>query len=119
MTRRELPDESLARLLAASRAGANPAVLARARARLAARAAAPRLAEWLARPAVLAGATALFAACVAGAFTVAQRQDAPAASPAAETSLLTALLGDEDLGLPLAGDRAAGTVPGDSGQVSR
>jgi len=116
MTPREFDDERLSRLIGATRAAADPAVLARARARLAARPNAPRLALWLARPAVLAGAGALFALCVAGALAVAQR---PVATTSA-TTLASALLGEEDLGLPVANGTTvrSGSTAGDSGGVS-
>jgi len=121
MTNDDRREERLARLLAATRAEANPAVLARARARIAARDAArssvPGVAAWLGRPAVLAGAGVLFALCVAGTFAVSQR----ASVVAAETSLLSAILGEEDLGLPIdvSGAGAAnGAAPGDSGEVT-
>lgn len=116
MTPHPMDDERLFRLIAATRAGANPAVLARARARLAARPNAPRLALWLARPAVLAGAGALFVLCVAGALAASQRT----ATSASGTGLITALLGEEDLGLPIATGVTArpGSAAGDSGEVS-
>lgn len=119
MTRDELQEERLARLIAASRAEANPAVLARARARIAAAERVPGVAAWLGRPAVLAGAGALFALCVAGTFVVSQRVSATAA--ASETSLVSALLGEDDLGLPIdlnGGGAGNGAAAGDSGEVT-
>lgn len=115
MTPRELDEARLARLLGASRAAANPAALARARARIASRAAAPGLALWLARPAVLAGAGALFVLCVTGAFVASQRPGASA--PGTDPGLVTALLGEEDLGLPLGAAVAGEGAAGDSGEV--
>ncbi len=116
LTPRNLDDERLSRLIGATRAVADPAVLARARSRLAARPNAPRLALWLARPAVLAGAGALFALCVAGVLTLAQR---PVTTGNA-TTLAAALLGEEDLGLPVTTATTAptGSASGDSGEVS-
>lgn len=113
-------EERLARLIAATRAKADPAVLARARARIAARdsarSRAPGLALWLARPATLAGAGALFALCVAGAFALGSRTTVAAS----ETSLISAVYGEEDLGLPIDESAAAtnGAAPGDSGEVT-
>ncbi len=120
MTHDDPRDERLAKLLAASRAEADPAVLARARARLAARERAPGVAVWLGRPAVLAGAGALFALCVAGTFVVSRQ--AATASATGETSLIATVLGEDDLGLPieLNGSDAAGEsgAAGDSGGVT-
>jgi len=119
MTHDDPRDERLVRLLAATRAEANPAVLARARARLAARERAPGLAVWLGRPAVLAGAGALFALCVAGAFAVSREAATPAAT-ATETSLLASVLGEDDLGLPIEANGLGATdgAAGDSGGVT-
>lgn len=116
MNPRDLDEARLGRLVGATRARANPAVLARARARIEARASVPGVALWLARPAVLAGAGALFVLCIAGAFLASERASATTGS----TTLVTALLGEEDLGLPVAANAA--TVPsgaaGDSGGVN-
>jgi hypothetical protein len=112
--RDRLPEERLARLMSASRAAANPAVLARARARLEARPNAPRLALWLARPAVLAGAGVLFALCVAGTFVTARQQ----AASTTETNLIASLIGEEDLGLPTGSSTTSGAAENDSGGVT-
>jgi hypothetical protein len=117
MTRDDLREERLARLIGASRAPADPAVLARARARIAARAAEPGVVRWLARPAVLAGAGAMFVLCVAGSFAVNQRLTAASA----DTSLVASVLGDGDLGLPIDTSDSAlpgGAAAGDSGGVT-
>lgn len=120
MTHDDPRDERVARLLAASRAEANPAVLARARARLAARERAPGVVVWLGRPAALAGAGALFALCVAGTFVVARQ--AGTSATATETSLLASVLGEEDLGLPIdvnaTGAAGESGAAGDSGGVT-
>jgi hypothetical protein len=112
----DLRESRLARLIAATRAEANPAVLARARARIAANEAVPGVAAWLGRPAVLAGAGVLFVLCVAGTFMLGQ----PAGTTAGETSLLSTIVGEEDLGLPIDTNGAGepgGAAAGDSGEV--
>jgi len=117
MTPDELREERLARLIAATRAEANPAVLARARARIAANETVPGVAAWLGRPAVLAGAGVLFVLCVAGTFVVGQ----PDGTTAGETSLLSTIVGEEDLGLPIDTNGAgasSGAAAGDSGEVT-
>lgn len=117
MTRDELREEQLARLIGATRAEANPASLARARARIAARTGAPGVAMWLGRPAVLAGAGALFALCLVGTLAVSERL----AASAIDAGLVSSLLGEEDLGLPIDanGAGAAGEpATGDSGEVT-
>lgn len=116
MNHDERDDERLAKLIGARRAVANPAVLARARARIAERAAAPGVAVWLAKPAVLAGAGVLFVLCVTGALTISQ----PPVSSAGETAILASLLGEEDLGLPIDTNvsDAPGAAAGDSGEVT-
>jgi hypothetical protein len=120
MTPDEQREERLARLIGASRAEANPAVLARARARIAARAGAPGVALWLGRPAVLAGCGALFVLCLAGSFVLSRQLAASTAvTPAtADGGLISSLLGDEDLGLPIATSDANGSAAGDSGEVT-
>ena len=117
MNHDERGEERLVKLIGARSAVANPTVLARARERIAARAAAPKVAVWLAKPAVLAGAGLLFVLCVTGALTISQRP----ASTAAETGIMASLLGDEDLGLPIdtnAADAPGGAAAGDSGEVT-
>lgn len=120
MTHDDPRDARLAKLLAASRAEANPAVLARVRARLAARERVPSVAVWLGRPAVLAGAGALFALCVAGTFVVARQAGTSGAT--GETGLIASVLGEEDLGLPIdlngSGAAAGSGAAGDSGEVT-
>lgn len=117
MNHDERGDERLVKLIGARRAAANPTVLARARARIAARAEAPGVVVWLGKPAVLAGAGLLFVLCVTGALTISQ---APASS-AGETGIMTSLLGEEDLGLPIdtnATDAPGSAAAGDSGEVT-
>lgn len=120
MNHDERGEERLLKLIGASRAVANPTVLARARARIAARVAAPGVVVWLGKPAVLAGAGMVFLLCVAGAFGVSQR----AGVSASDTGIMASLLGEEDLGLPLetndtnATDTPGEAAAGDSGGVT-
>lgn len=117
MNHDERGEERLVKLIGARHAVANPTVLARARARIAAREAAPGVVVWLGKPAVLAGAGLLFVLCVTGALTISQ---APASS-AGETGIMASLLGEEDLGLPIdtnATDSSVGAAAGDSGEVT-
>jgi len=106
----------IARLISASRATANPAVLARARARIEAQESpAPAIARWLGRPAVLAGSCALFVLS-----TVASvawlRADAAGTS---EVSIVSSLLGDDGTyGLPGTVTNAPAATSADSGEVS-
>jgi hypothetical protein len=119
MTPDDLREARLARLIAATRAEADPAALARARARIAAAERVPGVAAWLGRPAVLAGAGALFALCVTGTFVVSQR--VATSSAAFETSLVSAVLGEDDLGLPIdlnGGEAGNDAAAGDSGEVT-
>ncbi len=128
MTNDERPDEArrearLAKLIGATRATSDPAVLARAFARIRASERTPGIALWLARPVVLAGAGALFVACLTGTFVISRSARATAGTT--ETNLISTLVGEEDLGLPV----AAGDIPpggaansgarGDSGEVPR
>ena len=116
MNHDERGEERLAKLMGARRAVANPTVLARARARIEARAAAPGVAVWLAKPAVLAGAGVLFVLCVTGALTISQ----PPGSSAGEAGIMASLLGEEDLGLPIdtnGTESPGGAAAGDSGEV--
>ena len=118
MTPDDLREERLARLLGATRATADPAVLARARARLTARASDPGVARWLARPAVLAGAGALFVLCLAGSFVL-SRQLAARTSTTTDSTLAAAVFGADDMGLPIdAASGAGASAAGDSGEVT-
>jgi len=117
MNHDERGEERLVKLIGARRAVANPTVLARARARIEARAATPGFVLWLGKPAVLAGAGLLFVLCMTGAFTMSQ---APASS-ASETGIMSSLLGEDDLGLPIdtnAADAPGAAAAGDSGEVT-
>jgi hypothetical protein len=115
----ERNDERIGRLLAASRASANPAVLARARARLAARESNIGLLAFLGRPAALATACALLV--VSGVLSLAVvRSERVTTATAATTSvtLVSALLGDDGTyGVPSAATAADASTPGDSGGV--
>ena len=107
-------EKTLAQILNASHAVADPAVLARARARLAAEALVPRPIAWLATPGALAAACTLFVAVsVASAWYVgadtASRSDA---------SLVSAMVGDDgSYGLPSATAERA-SDGSDSGTVT-
>jgi len=108
-------EERLERLLGAARAEADPAVLARARARLAAEADVPRTLAWLGTPAALVTACALLVAVTSAGVWLA-RDDAPAAR---DTSLVSALVGDDgSYGLPAAG-ATRDAENADSGVVTR
>lgn len=109
-------ESRMARLLAASRANANPAVLARARARLAAEAAAPAWLAWFARPSALVTACALFVAALAGTIW----WSPPATSTSgSDTTLVASLLGDDgNYGLPSSVTTAPRVDAADSGGVT-
>ncbi len=95
----EREEARLARLLAAVRAEADPAVLAQARARLVAALELPRPFAWLGTPAALAGACAVLALSAGISFAVLQRDTAATH----DTSLVSALIGDDGTyGLPAA-----------------
>jgi len=106
----------IARLLAATRAQANPAVLARARARLAARAAAPGMLAWLGRPAALAAACVLLLASAGVSYTLLRGEPATSSS---ETSLVSSLLDDDGTyGLPHSVASGGASGRADSGEVT-
>ena len=110
-------DERLARILGAAHAPAEPAVLARVRARLAGAVPVPGPAPlaWLGTPAALVAACALFVA-VAGASIVIVRSES-ATTP--DTTLVSALIGDDgSYGLPATGAAASATGLIDSGTVT-
>lgn len=111
-------DERIARLLAASRTSANPAVLARAQARLAARdAEEPAWVGWLGRPSALIAACALLVMSCAVSFTILRADRVTAAS--ASTSLVSALLDDDgSYGLPTSANGTTGSTL-DSGEVAQ
>ena len=109
--RRQWSEPELARLLAATRAEADAAPLARALARLAARPAPPAWAAWLARPAAVAVAAGLLVASVAVSGLLLQ----DAGTPDGGAALVSTLLGDDGtFGLPLAAPHA-GAAGADSG----
>lgn len=116
-------DERITRLLAASHASANPAVLERARARLAEREQATGLLAFLGRPVALASAAGLLVASVAVSLVLMSSDTTSTATVAAttNTSLVAALLDDDGTyGLPAevatASDGASGA--GAAGQAS-
>jgi hypothetical protein len=107
----ERDEARITRLLGAVRAPADPAVLARARARLAATPEVPRVFAWLGTPAALATACVLL--LVSAGVSVAVL-DTETATPARDTTLVSALIGDDgSYGLPT----ATGTVTTDAGTV--
>ncbi len=109
-------DERLVRILGASRAPAEPAVLARARARLTGTARLPRPIAWLGTPAALVTACALFVA-VAGVSVAIVRTES-ATTP--DATLVSALIGDDgSYGLPTAsGTASTATGYSDTGTVT-
>lgn len=113
----ELDETTLARLLAAAHATADPAVLARARGRIAALAPLPRGLAWLGTPAALVGAVALFVV-VAGLSLGSLRSDATASR---DTSLVSALMDDDgSYGVPaVAGSSHVEAGGADTQEVSR
>jgi len=117
----ERNEATIARLLAAAHSTADPAVLARARTRLAAGVPVPRALAWLGTPMALASAAALFV--VASALTMAVNADSTGG--ARETTYASALIGDDgSYGMPntLATGSAATpavTQGADSGEVVR
>ena len=107
-------EERLGRVLGASRAVADPAVLARARARLATELAVPRPLAWLGTPAALAAACALFVAVSAASVWFVSSDPASRS----DASLVSALVGDDGTyGLPSASAQRA-TDGADSGGVT-
>ena len=108
-------NDRLVRILSASRATADDAVLTRARTRLAGARERSWLLEWFGTPAALAAACALFVA-VAGVSIAVVGSDT---SSARETTLMSALVGDDgSYGLPAATATSAGSGPADSGTVT-
>ena len=105
------------RLAGALRAEADPATLARVRARLAARASGPAWVRWLSRPAaVAASAVMLVASAMAGGAML----SATGVRAEDETPVVTSLLGDDgSYGLPLERDEASAATTPDSGGSTR
>jgi hypothetical protein len=115
MNANERDEARLARLLAAARAEADPAALARARARIAARAAVPRAVVWLGTPAALASACALLVLAAGLAFTALRTDSAGTRG----SSYMSALMGDDDsYGLPSASSSSGDAGGADSEEVS-
>ncbi len=122
-------DERITRLLAASHASANPAVLERARARLAARQSATGFLAFLGRPVALATAAGLLVVSASVSLMVLRSDNSSTATVAAttNTSLVAALLDDDGTyGLPAevsatsdgANGAAGATEVGDSNGVT-
>ena len=115
-TRDEANEPRWLRLAATLRAEADPATLARVRARLAARSAGPAWVRWLSRPVVLAASAALL---VVSAFAGSALLSATGTGTEEETSMVSTLLGDDgSYGLPLNRDAATGTSVSDSGGIT-
>jgi hypothetical protein len=115
----EPTDERLVRLLGATRANADPAMMARVRARIHAAVDLPRPLAWLGTPAAVACACALFVA-VAGVSLALVRADS---STTRDTTLVSALIGDDgSYGLPGTGAASAersASGASDTGGVTR
>lgn len=122
-------DERITRLLAASHVSANPAVLERARARLAARQSATGFLAFLGRPVALATAAGLLVVSVAVSLVLVSSETSGTETVAAttNTSLVAALLDDDGTyGLPAevsstsdgASGAAGATEVGDSNGVT-
>ena len=106
----EREEYRLVRLLGAVRAEADPAVLTRARTRLAAEAEVPRIFAWLGTPAALVTACALLLVSAGVSFTLLGGD-----SPSRDTTLIAALIGDDGTyGLPTT-TAAPDAGPADSG----
>lgn len=113
MNDRNREDERIAALLRSVRAGADPAVLTRARARLAAERE-DGLLGWLMRPAALVGSVVALA--LASALTVAVLRDAVPATFSGASGLTEALIGSSASPLDeVAYVPGADSAPGDSG----
>lgn len=115
-------DERLARLIAATRAEADPAVLMRARARIAAMVAPgePAWVRWLARPATLALSGGLLAVSVAagGWLLSGVRTSATGTDSAAASVAVSDLLGnDGSYGLVFSDNASERTAVSDSGSI--
>ena len=111
MSGHEWNDERIARLLGASRASADPAVLARVRSRLAEREVSVGWLAFLGRPAALVTACTLL--LVSGVLSLNVVRSERLTAQTANASLVSALLDDDGTyGLPSA------TVPSDAGMAS-
>ena len=110
-------DARIARLLAATGARANPAVLARARARLADAGTEPGWLAWLSKPAALVAACALLVLSIGLSALVLSGERTTSDG----TTLVASLLGDDGTdGLPVATPATDAPTPAvDSGEVTR
>jgi hypothetical protein len=88
-------DRTLSRMLAAVGADAEPALLTRARARIAARAARPALLRWAMRPAALGASMAIFVASAGLSFALVA--STPEAQVGESATLFESLLVEEGL----------------------
>ena len=113
----ERDEARITRLLAATGANADPGVLARAQARLAADEAGPGWLAWLSKPAALVAACALLTLSVGIAALVLSGER----TNTDDTTLVASLLGDDGSeGLPVTTAAPGPTAPAvDSGEVTR
>ena len=88
-------DRKLSRMLAAVGADAEPALLTRARARIAARAEEPLLVRWAMRPAALGASVALFVASAG--LSLALISSAPGATTSESATLVESLLAERGI----------------------
>ncbi|MEO5989478.1 MAG: hypothetical protein ABIU54_13285 [Candidatus Eisenbacteria bacterium] len=122
MKHHQANDERIERLIAATHAPAHPAVLARARARIAAMAAPsePAWVRWLARPVALAASGGLLALSLAagGWLLRGVTSTAPESASSRESVGISDLLGDDgSYGLVFEGGSAEQTTIVDSGSI--
>jgi hypothetical protein len=109
-------DERIVRILGATGAHADPAVLLRARARLAGASELPRPLAWLGTPAALVAACALFVAVAGVSVAIVSNESATTH----DTTLVSALIGDDgSYGLPSAGSATAPVGVTDTGTVAQ
>ena len=114
MNEHERDEARIIRLLGAVRSPADPAVLARARARITGLADVPRVFAWLGTPAALAAACMVLLVAT-GASLALLDSEATMTTPR-DTTLVSALIGDDgSYGLPTAA--ATGAVTTDAGAV--
>ncbi len=115
-------DERITRLLAASHASANPAVLERARARLAARESTSGFLAFLGRPVALATAAGLLVVSIAASLAIVGSERTITTSTATQPSgstLVAALLDDDGTyGLPAELASSSVNAPSDAVQSS-
>ncbi len=113
---REL-DERLSLMLGAASADADPALMTRVRARIAARERVPRLLRWTMRPAALGASLALLVACAG--LSLLLVASAPMTVTAEDESLIDALLAERggEEGASLVAPAPEAVSPGDSGDA--